>query len=395
MDDETDSLVRDPVAGANQSGLRDQNARLVLSYLRRHGQMAGAEIARRSGLSAQTVSNILRALEGQELLRRGEAVRGRGKVGKPSVPMELNPGGVYSIGLNIGRRSAELVLVDFHGTPLASLTLTYPYPEIKTVFDFIESGLKRIYEDIPPARPRTTGMGVARPREIWNWLEQVNAPEAAMRQWKNLSLEDEIAAVTGLDVFIENDATSACIAEHLLGRGSEFTDFAHIFVGAFVGGGLVLDGKIIWGPTRNAAALGPLPVPDGAGGVTPLLNVASLYLLEEALARDGVDPAALRQSPTDWRAFEAQVAPWIDKTARNLAIASLSIASVVEVEAILIDGAMPDDVRQRLAAATDRHFGELDLTGLDRPRIETASVGRRARSIGAALLPIHSRFFVA
>ena len=395
MDDATDSLIRDPAAGANQSGLRDQNARLVLSYLRRHGQMAGAEIARRSGLSAQTVSNILRALEAQNLLRRGAAVKERGKVGKPSVPMELNPGGVYSIGLNIGRRSAELVLVDFHGAPIGSQAIAYPYPVIETVFDFIKTGLERLYAKCPEARTRTTGIGVARPNEIWNWLEQVNAPEDAMKQWKDLSLDAEISAVTGLDVFIENDATSACVAEHLLGRGSEFSDFAHIFIGAFVGGGLVLDGKIVWGPTRNAAAIGPLPVPDGRGGVVPLLSRTSLYLLEEDLAEAGRDPVGLRRSPADWSAFEPQVTEWIGRTAQYLSIAALSIASVVEVEAILIDGAMPKDVCQRLVDETDRHFDTLDRTGLERPRIEAGAVGRRARSIGAALLPIHSRFFVA
>ena len=54
-----DTHFRDRISGQNQSGLRDQNARLVLSYLRRFGDMPGAEIARRSGLSAQTVSTAL------------------------------------------------------------------------------------------------------------------------------------------------------------------------------------------------------------------------------------------------------------------------------------------------------------------------------------------------
>ena len=99
--------IRDPGTGDNQSGLRDRNARLVLSVIRRHGALPGAEIARRSSLTAQTVSNILRVLETDGLIRREDAVKG--KVGKPSIPMSLDPEGVYSLGLNIGRRSAEAV----------------------------------------------------------------------------------------------------------------------------------------------------------------------------------------------------------------------------------------------------------------------------------------------
>ena len=48
--------------GSNQSGLRAHNERLVLSLVRRHGALAKADIARRTGLSAQTVSVIMRQL---------------------------------------------------------------------------------------------------------------------------------------------------------------------------------------------------------------------------------------------------------------------------------------------------------------------------------------------
>ena len=83
------SVIRDPLGGANQSGMRDHNERLVLSLILRHVALPSAEIARRSNLSAQTVSIIIRALERDGLLLRGEPQRG--KVGKPSIPMTLDP----------------------------------------------------------------------------------------------------------------------------------------------------------------------------------------------------------------------------------------------------------------------------------------------------------------
>ena len=88
--------------GTNQSGVRDHNERLVLSILRRDGALAKADIARRTGLSAQTISVIMRALEEDGMLLR-DAPR-RGKVGQPSVPMRLNPDGAYFFGGMIGRR---------------------------------------------------------------------------------------------------------------------------------------------------------------------------------------------------------------------------------------------------------------------------------------------------
>ncbi|MCH3765092.1 winged helix-turn-helix domain-containing protein, partial [Campylobacter coli] len=58
--------------GTNQSGMRDHNERVVLSLLRQHGSLAKTAIARMTGLSAQTISIIMRMLEADELLSREE-----------------------------------------------------------------------------------------------------------------------------------------------------------------------------------------------------------------------------------------------------------------------------------------------------------------------------------
>ncbi|NNE87106.1 MAG: ROK family transcriptional regulator [Silicimonas sp.] len=388
-----DVEIIDPEGGANQSGLRDQNARLVLSYIRRHGAMPSAEIARRSGLSAQTVSNITRALEADGLLLRREAIKG--KVGKPSVPVALNPRGVHALGLSIGRRSAELVLIDFLGTQLETVSTTYPYPTIEDVFAFLRRGMDQIFAKHPRVRASVTGIGVARPSKLWQWLEVVHAPEEAMRKWQDLNIIAAISERTGFEAFAENDATSACVAEHLLGHGDTYSDFAYIFMGAFIGGGLVLNGKVFSGRTGNAASFGPMPVSDGKGGTTELLNVASLHVLESMLSKAGIDPMRLRQNPDDWSFCEPHLSAWIAQTSQSLAIASAAIVTVVEVEAILIDGAMPKEVTERLTQLTSEAFENLELTLIERPLIAQARVGKNARSLGAALLPIHSRYFLA
>ena len=121
--------------GTNQSGMRAQNERLVLSLVRQHGALAKSDIARITGLSAQTVSVIMRALEQDGLLLRGEPLRGR--IGQPSVPMSLNPKGAFFLGLKIGRRSVDLTLVDFLGRVLATERQIYRYPTPSAVVAFV------------------------------------------------------------------------------------------------------------------------------------------------------------------------------------------------------------------------------------------------------------------
>ena len=110
MTDAADTTAERGVAalarGANQSGVRDHNERLVLSLIHRHGSLASVEIARLTRLSPQTVSVIIRRLEADGLLSRSDPVRG--KVGKPLTPVALNPDGVRSLGMIIGRRASEI-----------------------------------------------------------------------------------------------------------------------------------------------------------------------------------------------------------------------------------------------------------------------------------------------
>lgn len=160
--------------GVNQSGLRDHNERLILSILQRHKTVPAAELARRTGLSKPTVSTILRNLEDDGLVRRGDPMRG--KVGKPSIPIELNPDGAFSIGLKVGRRSADLLLMDFTGNVREQLHTTYDYPLPDAVFGFLQKGLEALLESRPKRQlQRVCGIGIGTPFELWKWARPLRA----------------------------------------------------------------------------------------------------------------------------------------------------------------------------------------------------------------------------
>lgn len=264
--DDRNSRPLHPGGGANQLRVRAYNERLVLSLVRRNAGLSKADIARLSGLSAQTVSVIMRALEKDGLLMRGTPVRG--KVGKPKVPMALNPDGVYSFGLKIGRRSAELILMDFVGSVRATKREAYKYPTpdgirrfVRESVDDIISGLSRNQID------RIAGVGIAAPFELWNWVDEVGAPVEDMNAWREVDLVETIGAIVPFPVFQQNDATAACGAELVFGLGPNYSDFAYFFIGSFIGGGVVLNQALYAGRTGNAGAFGSMPV--SSRSVTP------------------------------------------------------------------------------------------------------------------------------
>jgi len=389
----SDERILDPSSGASQTGLRAHNERLVLSLVRRHDSLSKADIARRTRLSPQTISVIMRALEKDDLLQRGSPVRG--KVGQPSIPMALNPDGVYFIGLKIDRRSADLVLMDFVGRIRKKLNFAYPYPVPDALMEFVEEGLASLYGSIDSAHThRIAGIGVGAPFELWNWLDQVGAPKTKMDAWRDFDFARAIAAFSDLPVVVENDATAACSAEHVFGRGREFADYAYFFVGHFVGGGIVLNHSVHTGQSGNAGAFGSMPMNIGSQSGSQLIDCASIVVLEKMLRDEGIDPDRLIMETDEWEGFENSLNSWIEKTARSLAYASVAACSVVDFQAIMIDGGFPGKVRERLVAETNKQMKKLDLRGIESPQIIEASIGRDARAIGAASLPLMSRYLL-
>ncbi len=378
--------------GSNQIGMRAHNERLVLSLVRRHRALAKSEIARMTGLSAQTVSVIMRQLEEDGLLSRGEPVRG--KVGQPSVPMSLNADGAYFLGLKVGRRSMELVLTDFLGTVRARTKKTYAYPTPDETLRFADQSLSELVATLPKSRQdRVEGIGIAMPFFLWNWAQTLQVPQDKMDSWRTADLHGSLAASQDIPVFLQNDATAACGAELVFGPPDGPRDFLYFYVGYFIGGGVVLNGGIFPG-RGNSGALGPLPVPDAEGNVRPLIDMASLYLLERALETAGHDPGPIWEDASTWTVPDNLLQDWTAKAAAGMAHAIVSACSLIDFECVKIDGWMPEPVRDGLIREIEACLSRSNMTGLDRPRIEPGAIGPDARALGAASLPLSRKYLV-
>ncbi len=388
------NALQPELRGSNQSGMRAYNERLVLSILRQSGPFSKSEIARITGLSAQTVSVIMRGLEADGLLSKHDPVRG--KVGQPSVPMGLSPDGAYFFGLKIGRRSAELVLTNFLGTVIDRVFATHRFPTPEATIAFARDGIAVLAGKLPPeARSRIAGVGIAMPFQIWDWAKTINVPPEEMVAWQHVDIRAEIAKISDWPVYLQNDASAACGAETVFGTGQQEREFLYFYIGYFIGGGVVLNGSLFTGPTGNAGALGSLPVPDKAGKIVQLIDVASLYLLERALSEHGGDPDTIWQDHSDWDIDDGILNDWLENAARGMAHAIVAAASVIDFRAALIDGWMPGDLRARLVQRIAANIEDFNLAGLTTPpEIREATIGPDARALGAASLPLSERFLV-
>lgn len=380
--------------GTNQSGVRLYNERLVLSLIRRNGALPKADIARLTGLSPQTISIITNQLEADGLLLRG--LPQRGKVGQPLVPYSLNPDGAFSFGLKIGRRSIDLYLIDFVGRVIDHLHQPYAFPTPESVRSFTAQGILQLQGRLPEAlRPRISGLGIAAPFEIWTWHEEIGAPKSEIEAWRNIDMRALIAELCSWPVYFANDITAAAAAELMFGKGADYPDFLYVFIGSFIGGGLVLNGHLFPGSHQNAGALGSLPAPDPhrPGRMVQLVNLASIYVLEGKLIREGRKADMLWRSPSDWGDdIGPALDEWIEEVAQSLAFAITASVAVVDVDTVVIDGAFPESVRARIIKATQKALGGLNRQGLTPFRLVAGTIGDAARAMGGATLPLLANF---
>ena len=374
--------------GSNQVAVRQYNERLVLQTIRLKGALPKAELARLIGLTPQTVTHIVRDLEADGLLVRGEPERGR--VGQPSVPFDLNPDGAQSIGIHIGRRSTEIVLINQIGHILAKLNTVYAYPEPEAILSFIASSYRSLTKRKACHPNRLMGVGVCEPGNIAGWQQLLGAPPNILDHWNALDLGDAIEQAIGVTPLFCNDATAACGAELLFGQGRHYANHLYTYIGSFIGGGLVIDGNLVIGRGGNAGAIGSMPLSPASR--EQLIDRSSLLQLEEALVASGLDRTTLWKDPQGWEEHQGLVSKWIRDAAPGIAMAALSATALLELDALIIDGAFPDWVKTELVIAVEQAADNLNWEGIERTFIVEGTCGFHARAMGGASLPLLSQF---
>jgi len=371
------------------------NERLMLHHVRRLGSMAKADLARVTGLSTQTASVIINRLLQEQLVRKLDVVRG--KIGQPSQPIALNPAGAYAIGVHIGRRSLEVIVLDLAGQPQFGAEVAYRHPEVDAVFAAIGTQIDVIVAQLgAEGAARICGVGVAAPLALGAWQHLLDQSPGQAALWASVDIRARLQAMTALPVIFAKDTAAACVAELLAGRGRGLADFLYIYLDTLAGGSLVVGGQPHAGAQGNAGALGSLPLRPATAAQralpAQLLSVASLAMLEQRYADAGLDTAAARDAralDAPWRAITQA---WLAPAAEALAYAICNAACLVDLNAIIVDGKLDQGLLDSLLAQVDLALGRYDWSGAARPQVLAGELGVEANVSGAAYLALHASF---
>lgn len=380
--------------GANMDHARRFNRRVVLETVRLQAPLSRAEITRATGLAPQTISNIIAELSEAGLVR--SVSRRSGGRGQPAVDLDINPDGGFTFGVSFGHGVLLVILTDVSGAvrDRAELDLASDAPE--AVLDQIAATISAMLERQQVARQRVWGVGLVIPA-LFQDDRLVVLGEVALPDWTDFSLRQSLQDKLGLPVLLENDATAAAIGERLYGAGRTLTDFAYIYIGAGIGGGLFLRGQPYRGGYGKSGEIGHLVVDTGGrpcpcGNRGCLERYASVSLALKALG--DVQAATVRRADLDrittaLEEGDERLLAWLDEAAASLRQAVVMIENMLDPQTVILGGVLPRAVLEALLARIEPLPRSVSLNkAVGTPRLIAAEMGPDTPALGAATLPV-------
>ena len=378
--------------GLQHNGLRRANERAVLTVVGFNPGVSNADIARLSGLAPQTVSAILTEIDRAGLITRGQVLRGRR--GQPATPIFLKADGAFSIGVEIGWRHVDVLLLNLQAEVLGRQRRSYDYPDASSIAADVAAMVATLTVPLSPAeRERLADMGVALPTNIADNLDLVDAPDEQRALWQKTDLVRELGQRTGLEVSLFNDGNAACWAELIASPRPRPSSFIYFLISRYIAAGIVGEGMLWEGPTGNSANLGSMLVSDGNGQQQAAHFTASITALVRRLGAAGIAVDANAMDDWNWADFGPVLEQWLADSAQALARVVFNTTTVLETDLVVIDGIVPHHIVQRLVDQVGAALEQLPIRPYVPPRVVAGHKGPLAPAIGAAELTLYRRFF--
>lgn len=375
------------IRGANMLDAAEHNKKLVLQTIRADGPITRPEIAELTGLTAPSIYTITKGLLDRDLLRG--VGRTSGERGQPATPLTVNPGGAFSLGLNVDRDHITLVVLDFAGHQRATFSQEIKFALPDYVRQFVSDSLAEVVNAGLIPKNKIAGIGVALPDDLGR-VRLPGQPDA-FSAWTEVTAGTFLADITDIPVRVENDAAAAAIGEMHFGGGLESDSFFYVLISAGLGGGLVINRHYVRGAHGRSGEIGFLPkVNPFRPRRSDLRHTVGDTVLLSDLYDDLYEQGVLARSPADLAALPpAQLHladPWVESVADHLYLPILTLFCGIDPDAIYIGGRLPPVLLDRLCLALNSRLSlNLDVAW-SKMIVRPARLGENPAAVGAAIL---------
>jgi predicted NBD/HSP70 family sugar kinase len=397
--------------GTNLLKVRDFNQQVVLETIRGTSGVSRTEIAHDTGLTAQTISNIVRRLLGEGLVvESGKKSSARG--GKPKVNLEINPDAGYALGAQIDRDEIALVLLNLGGQPLRSTRHAMPAGQTpEKAVRLVGRLAAELVRDAGGVGRKMLGLGVASPGPLDPEAGILYGPPG-FKNWEEVPIKQMLQERTGYPVLVDNDAMAAAVGERWVGKARGIDNFAFVYSGWGLGAGLFLEGHIYRGATGTAGELGHTPLdPNGPececgnrGCLVRYCSPREIILAVERKLRAGessslvqvqhknldrLDLAAIRAAAL---AGDSVAAEELAASGRMLGRAVVGMVNLLDLQMVVLGGKALGEAAYIYRREVEEALRSVLYPERREVRVELSSVGEDAGAVGAASVVLHAAY---
>ena len=231
--------------------MKKMNTALILNKIRSEKEISRIELAKATGLTAATVTNITARLIDAGIIQ--ECAVGASTGGRKPVMLKLKSNRYCIAGAYISPTGVKLALSDFASYIIREFELCFSSdnPSPDDCVNFIAHSLGEFSKE-NTLEVAGLGVGVHGTADSSKGVI-INAP---LLKWKNIAIKDMLCKKTGLDVYVENDVRLMAMSEMWFGNAQNRDDFVLLYVGSGVGAAVVSDSRLVRGTTDTAGEIG-------------------------------------------------------------------------------------------------------------------------------------------
>jgi predicted NBD/HSP70 family sugar kinase len=385
--------------GTNLPRMGDFNESVVLDAIRRVPDgLSRVELARATGLSPQTVTNICRRLLSSGLAREAgrESLGSDGPgTGKRRRLVQLVAEARYAVGVHLDPAVVTFVVLDMLGTVVARTQRPTPAAADPdgTLVEMSES-INTLISDSGVPRENILGLGIAVPGPVDLDSGLVIAPPE-LAGWGRVPLRDYLVDATRLPVLMDKDVIAAAVAERWAGAAADTGNFVFFYLGTGSGMGVVVDDVVLRGFSGNAGEVGGLYAACTTGA---LVNEA----IELGVLGTEFKPASPRDAEQSLLVLCRHAAAGdqiageiIDRWAVRVGRGVSAAATLVDSEMIVFGGPIWPHLAERFMAIVPGIVDSSPFVQKVHPTaVTTTRLGIDVGAIGAACLVLDQRLSV-
>ncbi|MEV8565901.1 ROK family transcriptional regulator [Streptomyces sp. NPDC051322] len=229
-------------------------ASLVFQTLLTQGPLTRAELGRRTGLSSGAVTKVSTPLLADGWITEIGRPTGDRQPGRPATLVAVRAERAHFIGVKVTADELIGVRTDLTASELATGRAALDSRDVGAVVRAIARLVGRLTAGVD----RVHGVGVTVAGDVDGRTRTVRY--SPFLDWHGVRLGRLVETATGIPTVIDNDVRALTVAEQWFGAGAGLSSFALVTVGAGIGCGISLDGRVVTGAHGVAGELGHLPV---------------------------------------------------------------------------------------------------------------------------------------